>query len=377
MRIHFVTPGWSPEHDGIGDYTCRLSQELQRAGARVSILTRSSFSKVGHFIPDESGLSLEVIGVGPRWDLPLLFLTVPAITRVNPDIVHLQYEGYGYNQSFLLPMFWSRLSGQKITTFHEMFFKTKFHKNRDRQLCRLSNHVIVNDEFCLDQYKKLNGNSDVSKIGVGSNIPMITTQPREVGSGPVRIGYFGFFYRAKRVNALLKAFRDLLDDGDFNYELVLMGEFSPEEDSYDQSLLDLRNELGLRDKAHFTGALPAIEVSKTLAECHMAVLPFTDGASTRRGSFQACMALGIPTITTRSPSPDPEIRHNETAFLIDKPSRENIKEAVMTLAHDPALRSRLRKGALAFHEKYTWEKIAQEHLRIYENVLRTRRAQSA
>ncbi|HEY7161626.1 MAG TPA: glycosyltransferase family 4 protein, partial [Acidobacteriota bacterium] len=369
MRILFVTPGWSPEHDGIGDYTCHLSQELQKAGAQVSILTISPFSKVGHSIADESGLSLHVIGAGPRWDLPHLFLTLPAITRLKPDIVHLQYEGYGYNQSFLLPMFWSRLVGYKIATFHEMFFKTKLHKNRDRQLCRLSNHVIVNDEFCLDQYKKLNVNTDVSKVGVGSNIPVIPTESPNAGSGPIRIGYFGFFYRAKRVSALLKAFRDLLDQGNLNCELLLLGEFSPDEDDFDQSLLDLRNELGLQGKAHFTGALPALEVSKTLAACHMAVLPFTDGVSTRRGSFQACMALGIPTITTRSPVPDSEIRHNENAFLIDRPSRANIKQAMVHLAQDPALRSRLRQGALKFHENFTWEKIAREHLHIYDNVI--------
>src|SRR5262245_5217735 len=190
MRVLFVTPGWSPELDGIGDYTRLLSGELQKTGVQISILTRSSFSKVGSAIPDQSGLSLNVIGAGPRWHFPNLFFTLPAITRLNPDIVHIQYEGYGYNQSFLLPMFWRRLNAYKVATFHEMFFKTKFHKNRDRQLCISSNHVIVNDEFCLDQYKKLNANTDVSKVGVGSNIPVIPTQPQEVGSGPIRICYF-------------------------------------------------------------------------------------------------------------------------------------------------------------------------------------------
>jgi glycosyltransferase involved in cell wall biosynthesis len=291
------------------------------------------------------------------------------VRRLGVDIVHLQYEGFGFHQSFFLPFFLQAVGKRRVHTLHEVWFTHALHRARDRYLYSLADHLIVNDQGCFERLQALHPRPPITKVGVGMNIPVQETKFQEISERLVQIGYFGFFNKIKRVDFLLETVKELRESTNIPFELQMIGEFEPNSTPYHRELLALRDRLGLEKVAHFTGALPADEVSKRLGSCHMAVLPFIDGASPRRGSFQACMGLGVPTITTRSEYVERDIVDRETALLIENPEKNSIKRAIMELAKDRDLRQRLRTGALAFHAKFTWDAVADKHMQIYQSLL--------
>jgi glycosyltransferase involved in cell wall biosynthesis len=361
MHILFVTPNWPPAPCGLGDYTWNLSRALVEQGHCVSILTR--YSKL---IDRLAGV--EVHADVRSWRSPGLFATLPVLKKKSPDVIHLQYEGYGFNQSFFLPALWKLASPRKVLTLHEVWFKNRVHRWRDSFLHRASNHVIVNDQGGLERYQLLGTGVPVSKIGVGANIPLKIENSLSTDS-PIRIGYFGFFNRIKHVDLLMQAVADLIRSGQA-LELLLVGEFRPDKSLEHRELASLRDKLGLEKQIRFTGLVEALEAARLLRTCTFAVLPFIDGASPRRGSLQACLGLGLPTITTRSAYAETDLRDGETVLYLETLSKSDLSRAIVRLAGDPALRHKLSQGALAFAEKYSWSRIASRHIEIYEQQTR-------
>jgi glycosyltransferase involved in cell wall biosynthesis len=101
-------------------------------------------------------------------------------------------------------------------------------------------------------------------------------------------------------------------------------------------------------------------------------MPYVDGASFRRGTFMACLAHGMPTITTQPSTPLPQLRDGENIRLVPPEDPTALAAAIRELAADPALRSRLSTGALALAEGFRWDKIAAQTAAFFEIVLASR-----
>jgi glycosyltransferase involved in cell wall biosynthesis len=117
-----------------------------------------------------------------------------------------------------------------------------------------------------------------------------------------------------------------------------------------------RPELAARIVA--TGGLAAEDVSTHLAACDVLVQPYEDGASTRRGSLMAGVALGRPTIANRGRSTE-ELWSTERAIhLTDSHAPHAFAGAVTKILADPALRERLAENARRLHA----ERFAMVHV---------------
>ena len=108
-----------------------------------------------------------------------------------------------------------------------------------------------------------------------------------------------------------------------------------------------RPELAARIVA--TGGLAAEEVSTYLAACDVLVQPYEDGASTRRGSLMAGVALGRPTIANRGRSTEELWTAERAIQLTDSHAPHAFAGAVTKLLADAALRERLSDNARRLH----------------------------
>ena len=97
------------------------------------------------------------------------------------------------------------------------------------------------------------------------------------------------------------------------------------------------------------------------------LLPFADGASTRRGTLQVAWAFGIPTVTTPPREPTDAIVDGENVLLVCE--HKNWNDVVLGLLSDQGLADRLRAGGLKSAERFSWQRLANEHLSIYEAIL--------
>ena len=104
-----------------------------------------------------------------------------------------------------------------------------------------------------------------------------------------------------------------------------------------------RPELAARIVA--TGGLAAEDVATHLAACDVLVQPYEDGASARRGTLMAGLALGRPTIANRGRSTE-EIWSAEKAIqLTDSHAPHAFSGAVTKILADANLRERLAENA--------------------------------
>jgi glycosyltransferase involved in cell wall biosynthesis len=116
----------------------------------------------------------------------------------------------------------------------------------------------------------------------------------------------------------------------------------------------------LDDRLVQPGWLPPETLSAYLLAADVALLPYVDGASARRGSLLACAEHGLPIVTTTPAAPEVA-----AAVQAVPATPQTLAEAVL----DPTLKSRVEAPTKALAAKHKWPRIAQAHVKIYERLL--------
>ena len=124
-------------------------------------------------------------------------------------------------------------------------------------------------------------------------------------------------------------------------------------------------ELGLTDRVQWTGHQAEAEVSADLAAADILLMPYTDGASLRRGTLMAGLAHGCAIVTTTPQAPLPELVDGRDLLYVPPDDAKAAAQAVARLADDPALIAALRSNALARSCLFAWPNIAEQHCRLY------------
>ena len=78
------------------------------------------------------------------------------------------------------------------------------------------------------------------------------------------------------------------------------------------------------------------------------------------------MASGLPVITTRCEGAEELIADN--GLIIENANAQEIAKAVKKLIDAPQLRNQMSLAAVKQAEKFTWGRIAEQYLKIYERV---------
>jgi glycosyltransferase involved in cell wall biosynthesis len=170
--------------------------------------------------------------------------------------------------------------------------------------------------------------------------------------------YFGLLNASKGLDLLLSTFERLR-----GARLLLLGGDVGASDPTDRATARaLTRRLG--PGVIRTGWLPPRQLSAHLLAGDVALLPYSDGASARRGSLLACAEHGLPIVSTL-------------------PAGEEVAPFIRAVASDPAALAcavtgvaanpsqwRAASGALA--EQVSWPRIAQAHLDLYDRLLRGR-----
>ena len=223
-------------------------------------------------------------------------------------------------------------------------------------------------------------------IPIGSNIcptPPANFDPDAwrtqigVGGGGVMLVYFGFLNASKGGETLIHGLDRLIRRG-YDCRLVMLGgqvgASDPTNRAYLTQVKALISNLGLVDRVMWTDFIPDSEVSAYLLAADMAVLPYRDGASFRRGSLMAALAHGVPVVTTRpqgtSPAGDePVLVDGVNARLVPPDDPDALARAVGDLIDDPEQRRRLGREAGQLSQAFSWNKIAAQHKAIYAQLL--------
>ena len=378
LRIGIITGEYPPHQGGVGDFTREIAHALADLGHEVHIITHkdATFSD-----------KIKVHPIIRSWNLQSLIFIRSLARQLKLDLLNIQYQAAAYGMTppiHFLPL----VAGVPCAmTFHDLRVPYLFPKAGALRwqaillLAKTSVGVIVTnaeDRLTLEgeNVKRL------VEIPIGSNIAVsqqqtaIRNQKSEIrkkygiGGKDLVVGYFGFLNASKGGETLFKALAQLPIT---NYQLLLIGGRTGTSDPTNQAFADqldsLANDLGTVNRIIRTGYLSPEETTQAFFACDMMAMPYEDGASFRRGTFMACLAHGMPTITTQPSMPLPELKHGDNIYLIPPHDEGALAEAIETLWHDVELRERLSRGAAQLADLFTWDKIAKQTETFFETLL--------
>jgi glycosyltransferase involved in cell wall biosynthesis len=333
MKIALMTGSYPPDICGAADYTARLEESLKQAGNDVTICT------------------------GMPWGLFHAGNVSRQVSALGVDVLHIQYPVTGYGPK-LGPQLLSLLQ-PFVVTIHEC---SQAHILRRLSLYPFSlraKKIIFTNEFELKYASRfapwIKSRSVV--IPIGNNVALA-----EKVAHPSRkvITCFGLIRPDKGLEEVIELAR-VLHQEQSSVVVRVVGTVFPGNEAYLASLkeraagLAVEWVLGLDDR----------DLSRTLAETEIAYLPFVDGASERRSSLIAMLSNRAAVITTRGLHTPAAM---EGSVLFAGSPREAATH-VATLIRKDDFRNALQSKGAAYAEKFSWEKIAAEHMAIYREVL--------
>lgn len=319
-KILIISPYYISEKNGLGDHTFFLAEELRKK-VECDVLT------------SQKGASKGVIAFGAKWSG---FRMLKILNIVGDyDAIVLQYVPNLYNPRgginfwpplllFLLRIF----TKVKISVyFHEInypYLKTwkslilyVFHR---AQAVILSNSAHVNFVSTARFVTELSALSmrRILKIPVGSNIPVEKFDREKLEKLKHRLGLiagesfvllFGGFHPSKVFDWAYPTLSELALEKKF--KIVHIGVKA--EDVPAELLGTVRS----CSQFIFTGHLDFGDISLLLQSGQMEISPFSDGASTRRGSLIAGIVHGTTVVTTQSEWTDEDILSQKNVVLTE------------------------------------------------------------
>ena len=226
------------------------------------------------------------------------------------------------------------------------------------------------------------GKSEIARIPIGSNIAPCLPEGYNrdewrsrygVRPDETLIGYFGFLHPLKGGESLVRALAELVAEGRA-VRLLHIGGRSGSSDAdtnaaYAARVESLARELGVADRMAATGFVTPEQVTASFYATDVVALPYVEGASFRHGTFHAALAHGRAIVTTRPPVPLVELCDGENVLLVSPGDSHALADGIRHTMQDTALRTRLEHGATDLSQSFTWDRIAAQTVRVFEQVI--------
>lgn len=338
---------------GVGDYTCKLANELTKMGNEVHIITSNK--------ADVDCGKLHVHNIVDEWEFSNLSKIVKKVKEINPDVVNVQYPSDEYKSAFMmsvLPLKIKRKVKCKVTaTIHEYDYTSYSMQRKLRLYLNFSklDKIIVAEEEFIEKIRYIVPKADIVYIPISSNIPRseITEEKRkellkkyDLENKKV-ISYFGFARPSKGIEYLMEVISKLEE----NVKLLLIGNLS-KKNEYQKNLINLIDKLNIKEKVIITGFFDdEKDVADLLQISNLCVLPFEEGVQTRNGSFLAAYNQKIPVITTSKSKKD-----ENGVYYVEPKNQEKLLQKIKEV---------LEAKEEINREILTWENVAKEYMKNF------------
>lgn len=364
LNICITSPNYPPSDItcGVGDYTKKITEELDRVGHRVTILASKGYKG-----PEESG-NIRVIRFSKKWGF-FTFLRLVILAKKSAfDLVNVQYTPVLYRAWFKLLLGLLNSIKPVVVSFHTLHRSTLLSKIESLILIKSSRGIIsTNEEITYMLNKARFINKKFSEIPIGSNIMPSNKESMSKREAKKSLGLnendlimtnFGLFYPGKGLETLLNAC-SLLKKRIADFKLILLGSLSAGDTHYIQIIKNLAAQLDIQDKVMFTGFLESEKVTQYLWATDIFVVPFDRGVSIRRGSLMAGIVHGLPILTTFPEIPSRYIDEKNMALIPPK-DPVSLMNKVLELRSDTKKILELEQNVLKLKQKFMWSDISQQ-----------------
>jgi glycosyltransferase involved in cell wall biosynthesis len=189
----------------------------------------------------------------------------------------------------------------------------------------------------------------ITVIPNGAHPERYHVQPRPNDSGkPVILGFVGFVRTWHGLDAAIRAIA--IDTELARTILFVLGDGPAR-----SGLEALTAQLGIRERVRFFGNVEHTQVRELLAKIDIALQPRANSYASPLKIFDY-MAAGCAIVAPDQPNIREVLEHDRTALLFDPTHPDALRQAILRLATDTALRQRLGAAARAelIRKDYTW-----------------------
>lgn len=325
---------------GIDRYNYELIKGLKKRGLNIKILD-SGFIKSNwegalkelifpfRLFWEKADVFHACHPMGAKW--AILLRKKPLVTFIH-DLLPLVYRRGEYDS--VLKYFFKRLSIKlTLKASDKIIVNSVFYKEWLKREFKLPDNKIDINYYGIDHEKFFPG-------------PILDNNPK-------RILFLGELIRAKADN-LIRAFAILVRSFP-NVKLIMAGKGREE-----NWLKNLAKELGIGDKIEFAGKIPEEDLPNLYRSADIFAFPSRHGTGFPPMEAMAC---GIPVIVSD--------RFNTVDYVADAGIRvnpdspEEIYSALKKLLANPALWNEYRQKGLEYVKNFTWERMVDDTLRIY------------
>ena len=298
-----------------------------------------------------------------------MFLNLSELYDIKPDIIHIEEEPWS------LSCFQSVRAGKILNRKTILFTWENIYKNFLPPLSFFEKYNLKHADYAIS------GNKDAKKVlikkGFSKPIKVLpqlgidpaTFKPQDTSYIKDRlnldgfvIGFVGRLVHEKGLSTLIDAISKIKQE----YTLLIVGGGEIKRD-----IVELAEKLDLKDKIRFVDSIPHAEVSKYLSCMDVLVLP---SITTEKWKEQfghvliEAMSCEVPVIGSNS-GEIPNVIGDAGLVFKEKDATE-LAEKIKILMSDENLRKSLaKKGRKRVLKNYTWERIAEETYKIYQQLL--------
>ena len=378
-------------------YVRELSRALGARGVSVDIFTRRQTSDVADVVEYSPGARVVHVDAGPhrhidKYDvldyLPDFACAVQrfrALTGASYDLIHSHYWLSGR----LALRFADRWGVPLVSTFHtlaqlknrvaesaaereqsvryEIERRTMAGSDRIVALTAVDRQQMVRHYGALARMAVIPGGVDLARFR-----PIERAEARRAlgldGSSKMLL-FVGRIQRLKGLEVLLRAFARMSDPD--TRLVVVGGQRGTGQESREISRLQhLAAKLNVADRTSFVGAVSHEQLPLYYSSADITVMP----SSYESFGLVAVesLACGTPVVATRVGGLTSIVRDGETGLLVPWRDADLFASTLRRVLEDEPLRRHLARQARESVLGYGWDRIADEHLALYEDVLAER-----
>lgn len=298
------------------------------------------------------------------------------LEKYNISAIHMEYPGDLYGKTFLASIipFLVRIYNKRHKT--SITCNVRLHEfTRARFLRKIAIIPILwhassiyvpakKDRMVTSRF----GGNRVKPTTIGTNIKVVSDSL--VYNDIKTVSYFGSVYPGKGIEKMLSIWKTLSDnDTESLYRFKIIGDIGVEETNhfsdYHKQVWKWIEQYGLKDKIEVTGYISDEAVSEEIRNSSVAVLPYEDGLTLRRGSFLAYLAHGIPIVTSLGDEEANELFSNHDGVTMVGNDAEFVKAVnKYCLMSEEEIKS-IHDDNISLSDYFDWQKIAKSFLTEY------------
>lgn len=371
--ILYITGSFPRLGDGIGDAAGKLYAAMRNI--RDIHLVTSDIPAIREFVEEQQYSEYTLVS---NWKYSTVRQLIKFAKNNHISKVIIEYCGNGYRKDLAISfMPW-------MIRLHNLFSADKMEchlRLHEYTMCRLPRklftmplvwfcHHLDTPSFVEYECLRKKYGKKVTKSGIGSNINWREREkePRHHLTGEkIRLAFFGGIYPGKGIETLIELWSDLEKRYPGEYEYQLLGGFPPNLtsafDSYQKTVEKMIEEKGLKDKIAISGFLPEVEIEERLDGTDIAVLPYEDGLTLRRGSFLAFLGRNVAVVTSSGDEEAKKLFGNAEGVKMCANQEEMIK-AIRNYSENGNYLEAGRSNA-KYRSSFDWSKIADSVLKCF------------